>query len=224
MDVLSSEQCFFEQIMSLHLPFWSLFTSSINEYFDLHLWLYIAFHVLTQMSANSWAAETAIVPNFSFREIHRGRPTHLQTMTTEKLTLTKTVSSNLPAAIDGTTDRCSQADSLDSLLADLDANDEEEQPIQEDVPAIGASRKVPEELLHINPANGLTEIEVGQRRGEFGLNQMKEENRSHVKQFLSFFVGPVQFVMEVIIPIDFLEKSSTADSALIRQRVAWRLL
>lgn len=129
------------------------------------------------------------------------RPTHLETMTTESLTLAKTISSDPSCAHDGPTDRCSRIDSLDSLLEDLDAGDEEEKPVEEEVVAVGASRKIPDELLHTNLTTGLSESEVGQRRRVYGLNQMKEENRSHIKQFLSFFVGPIQFVMEVTMSI-----------------------
>ena len=163
------------------------------------------------MSANSWAAESATVPIRLSHEI------------AEQLDLTKTVISDPPIASDGTTDRFSHADSFDSLLAALDADDEEGQPVEKDVPTVGGSYKVPEELLHINPINGLTDIEVGQRRGDFGFNQMKEEKRSHVKHFIWFFVGPIQFVMEVITCTDRSKKASTTDPTLIRQRVSWRL-
>ena len=118
-------------------------------------------------------------------------------MTTQKLTLQDTVSLEPPGAHDGTAEHCSDIDSLDGLLAELDAGEEEQQFVEEEVTAIGDPKKIPEEYLHTDPAIGLIEHEVLQRRKMYGWNQMREENRSHVKQFLSFFVGPIQFVMEV---------------------------
>lgn len=44
---------------------------------------------------------------------------------------------------------------------------------------------------------GLTSEEVLQRRKKYGLNQMKEEKENLILKFLGFFVGPIQFVMEV---------------------------
>jgi H+-transporting ATPase len=44
---------------------------------------------------------------------------------------------------------------------------------------------------------GLTEEEVAARRKQYGPNQLKEEKENLYLKFLSFFVGPVQFVMEV---------------------------
>lgn len=44
---------------------------------------------------------------------------------------------------------------------------------------------------------GLTSVEAAQRRKKYGPNQLKEEKENMLKKFLSFFVGPVQFVMEV---------------------------
>ena len=44
---------------------------------------------------------------------------------------------------------------------------------------------------------GLTSEEVLQRRKKYGLNQMKEEKENMILKFFSYFVGPIQFVMEV---------------------------
>ncbi|KAL4999254.1 hypothetical protein BDV10DRAFT_193715 [Aspergillus recurvatus] len=43
---------------------------------------------------------------------------------------------------------------------------------------------------------GLSSLEAAQRRKKYGPNQLKEEKENMFKKFLSFFVGPVQFVME----------------------------
>ena len=47
--------------------------------------------------------------------------------------------------------------------------------------------------------SGLTEQEVQARRRKYGLNQMKEEKENLILKFFSYFVGPIQFVMEVSI-------------------------
>jgi H+-transporting ATPase len=44
---------------------------------------------------------------------------------------------------------------------------------------------------------GLTNAEVISRRKKYGLNQMKEDKENLILKFLMYFVGPIQFVMEV---------------------------
>ena len=62
---------------------------------------------------------------------------------------------------------------------------------------VGPLRSVPEELLQTDTRVGLVEPEVVQRRKKYGLNQMKEERENLFLKFLGYFVGPIQFVMEV---------------------------
>lgn len=85
---------------------------------------------------------------------------------------------------------------IDALIEDLESQDghqvEEE---EEETP--GGGRTVPEDMLQTDSRVGLTESEVIARRKKYGLNQMKEEKENHFLKFLSFFVGPIQFVMEV---------------------------
>lgn len=86
---------------------------------------------------------------------------------------------------------------LDALIDELESLDgraveEEESPVDP-----GGARTVREELLQTNPEYGLSDNEVTARRKKFGLNQMKEEKVNLVLKFLSYFVGPIQFVMEV---------------------------
>lgn len=85
---------------------------------------------------------------------------------------------------------------MDALIDDLESQngdvvDEEEET------EVGAARAVPEELLQTDTRRGLTEAEVLLRRKKFGLNQMKEEKENLFLKFLGYFVGPIQFVMEV---------------------------
>lgn len=88
-------------------------------------------------------------------------------------------------------------ESLDKLLATLDAEDGGQIPTQEEVVPVGASQKIPDDWLETDPAIGLTYDQALQRRKKCGWNQMKEEKHNVFKQFAMFFVGPIQFVMEV---------------------------
>src|SRR6201996_5641165 len=84
---------------------------------------------------------------------------------------------------------------IDALIEDLesqDGNDEEEETVEP-----GGARIVPEDLLQTDTRHGLTTQEVANRRKKYGLNQMKEEKENLILKFLGFFVGPIQFVMEV---------------------------
>ncbi|EAW08453.1 plasma-membrane proton-efflux P-type ATPase [Aspergillus clavatus NRRL 1] len=60
----------------------------------------------------------------------------------------------------------------------------------------GVTRRVSEEMLQTDPQKGLSESEAQYRRRKYGLNRMKEEKENKFRKFLSFFIGPVQFVME----------------------------
>lgn len=89
---------------------------------------------------------------------------------------------------------------IDALIEDLESEDghaafEEEE--EEGNAATG--RVVPEDMLQTDSRVGLTEAEVVQRRRKYGLNQMKEEKENLILKFFSYFVGPIQFVMEVSI-------------------------
>jgi H+-transporting ATPase len=88
---------------------------------------------------------------------------------------------------------------MDALIEDLEsqdghADDEEEEEVQP-----GGGRVVPEDMLQTDTRVGLTESEVLARRKKYGLNQMKEEKENLILKFFGFFIGPIQFVMEVSI-------------------------
>jgi H+-transporting ATPase len=86
---------------------------------------------------------------------------------------------------------------IDALIAELESEDgdlEEEEGEHE--PGMSA-KPIPEELLNTDTRKGLTSQEVIDRRKKFGLNQMAEEKENLFKKFLGYFVGPIQFVMEV---------------------------
>ena len=87
---------------------------------------------------------------------------------------------------------------MDALIDELESQDghlEEEEEEAEGTP--GGGRVIPEDQLQTDTRTGLTEAEVHIRRKKYGLNQMKEEKENLILKFLGYFVGPIQFVMEV---------------------------
>ncbi|EGE03888.1 plasma membrane ATPase [Trichophyton equinum CBS 127.97] len=86
---------------------------------------------------------------------------------------------------------------MDQLIADLESQDGHIDEIdEEDDDQPGGERPVPDELLQTDTRTGLTDAEVTTRRKKYGLNQMKEEKENLILKFFSYFVGPIQFVME----------------------------
>lgn len=87
---------------------------------------------------------------------------------------------------------------MDALIDELESQDghaEEEEEEGETTPAGG--RVIPEDQLQTDTRIGLTEQEVLFRRKKYGMNQMKEEKENLILKFLGYFIGPIQFVMEV---------------------------
>ncbi|KAL2019447.1 hypothetical protein VTK56DRAFT_9652 [Thermocarpiscus australiensis] len=85
---------------------------------------------------------------------------------------------------------------IDALIEDLESNDGHGNFEEEEEVSPGGGRVVPEDMLQTDTRVGLTSEEVLQRRRKYGLNQMKEEKENLILKFFSFFVGPIQFVME----------------------------
>jgi H+-transporting ATPase len=86
---------------------------------------------------------------------------------------------------------------MDALIEELESEDPEPAVVEEDFTSPTAGRVVPEELLNTDTRVGLEEWDVIARRKKFGLNQMKEEKQNLILKFLGYFVGPIQFVMEM---------------------------
>lgn len=86
---------------------------------------------------------------------------------------------------------------FDRLLEEIESDDEDEDKSEKHELGLESQTNVPENLLRTDVIQGLSESEVKDRRSTYGLNQLKEHRRSHVKEFFMFFVGPIQFVMEV---------------------------
>lgn len=89
---------------------------------------------------------------------------------------------------------------IDALIDDLESQAGDEEEYDEDAAPGSSARPVPEDLLQTDTRNGLTSAEVEQRRRRYGLNQMREDKENLILKFLMYFVGPIQFVMEVRVP------------------------
>lgn len=87
------------------------------------------------------------------------------------------------------------ADSLDLLLSRLESNKAEDVEDQCTNEAYGIGRPVSETDLNTDPAIGLTTEEVYARVKRYGINTLAGKEHSLVLQFLSYFVGPIQFCM-----------------------------
>lgn len=102
-----------------------------------------------------------------------------------------------PSEHDAVSSNTDSIEAFDELLASLESDDETELSTESQTTALGEARPVPTVLLETPPNRGLDDAEVLSRRKRYGWNVMKKERRSHLKTFLMFFVGPIQFVMLV---------------------------
>ena len=119
---------------------------------------------------------------------------------------TAPVSEKTEAALDDD----DEDEDMDALIDDLESDDG--QPAdEEEVIEAGGARPVPEELLQTDTRFGLSDAEVLLRRKKFGLNQLKEEKENMILKFLSYFVGPIQFVMEVSVGQQFEQNLRAAE-------------
>ncbi|KAJ3011458.1 plasma membrane H+-ATPase [Thoreauomyces humboldtii] len=55
--------------------------------------------------------------------------------------------------------------------------------------------KIPDEMLNTDERTGLTTEECEKRKRKYGLNQLQEHKENLLLKFLSFFSGPIQYVM-----------------------------
>jgi len=98
---------------------------------------------------------------------------------------------------------------MDALIDDLESEDGAINDEADEKTEAGAARPVAEELLQTSTTHGLADAEVLVRRKKFGLNQMKEEKQNMILKFLGYFVGPIQFVMEVCFLASFTRLQSS---------------
>ena len=96
-----------------------------------------------------------------------------------------------------TLDDDEEDEDIDALIDDLESQDGGVAEEEEEEEAAGGTPPISEDFLQTSTRTGLTEAEVVQRRKKFGPNQMKEEKENLILKFLGYFVGPIQFVMEV---------------------------
>lgn len=115
----------------------------------------------------------------------------------DKPTLQDALAQLSPDELDAVPSNTDAVQDFDALLASLESDDEEELSIEDKIPTVGEARPVPSFLLETSPNRGLDDAELISRRKKYGWNVMKEENRSHIRTFLMFFVGPIQCVMLV---------------------------
>jgi len=95
-----------------------------------------------------------------------------------------------------------EEEDIDALIAELESEDGADDEDDEAGPGMSA-KPIPEEILQTDTRKGLTQQEVIDRRKKYGLNQMAEEKENLLKKFLMYFVGPIQFVMEVMVVLQY---------------------
>lgn len=125
-------------------------------------------------------------------------PNHLNTTIESGTFDEKTGHHDDPAVAQKPIDDEEEDEDMDALIDELESQDghaEDEEEEGEATPAGG--RVVPEDQLQTDTRIGLTESEVVARRKKYGMNQMKEEKENLILKFLGYFIGPIQFVMEV---------------------------
>ncbi len=98
-----------------------------------------------------------------------------------------------------------EIEEFEKLLEEIESDDEDEDKSGKEDLGLDSPASVPEHLLQTDVTHGLSESEVKDRRSTYGFNQLREHKRSHIKQFLGFFVGPIQFVMEVSLEPSFYD-------------------
>ncbi|KAJ5373053.1 ATPase P-type K/Mg/Cd/Cu/Zn/Na/Ca/Na/H-transporter [Penicillium concentricum] len=90
-------------------------------------------------------------------------------------------------------------ESLDCLIEDLHAEDGNHPDVDEITIRGEETCQIPADMVNTNINEGLSEAEVVLRRKKYGWNRMKEQKRNHFLNFIAFFNGPVQWVMEIAI-------------------------
>ncbi len=167
------------------------------------------------------AAKTAVKPPTQRRSDENQRPGNpgsfspaINTSGYPKSTLQEALAERSPNEPDAVPMNTDQVEDFDALLASLESDGEEELSIEDKIPTVGEARAVPSVLLETSPNRGLDDAEVLSRRKRYGWNMLKKENRSHLKTFLMFFVGPIQCVMLVSSHIHSLKPISHRSSPL----------
>ena len=109
-----------------------------------------------------------------------------------------------------------EEEDMDALIEELESQDAAADMEEEETTQPGGAKPVPEDLLQTDTRTGLSNDEVLKRRKKFGLNQMKEEKENLILKFLGFFIGPIQFVMEVSWSPKFIATRSASSTLDLR--------
>lgn len=140
------------------------------------------------------------VPSSNFTE-------HLPPVDRNPLDLKEALTDIQPSQRDSSSERrpenTNEIEEFEKLLEEIESDDEDEDKSGKEDLGLEAPTSAPDHLLQTDVIHGLSEGEVKDRRSTYGFNQLKEHKRSHIKQFLMFFVGPIQFVMEVSLEPSF---------------------
>ena len=145
---------------------------------------------------------TTRIPSSNFKE-------HLPPVDRNSLTLKEALVNIQPPERDSSSERrlddTNEIGEFEKLLEDIESDEEEEDKSEKEDLGLEAPTSAPDHLLQTDATHGLSESEVKERRSTYGFNQLKEHKRSHIKEFLMFFVGPIQFVMEVSLEPSYLQ-------------------
>lgn len=85
---------------------------------------------------------------------------------------------------------------IDELIAE-EGNDDVPDSL---VPVAAKENPYPAILMETDHRVGLTDDQVAERRNKYGRNSLTQDKENNLVKFLLFFVGPIQFVMEVCNP------------------------
>jgi H+-transporting ATPase len=87
-------------------------------------------------------------------------------------------------------------DDIDKLILDIDDGSVPLLPDDKTEKDDGAPGKsVPDDLLHTDILTGLSAEEVSKRNKLYGDNELSEKRENNILKFLTYFIGPVQYVM-----------------------------
>jgi H+-transporting ATPase len=116
-------------------------------------------------------------------------------------------------------------ENIDALIEELESHNGHTEEEQDAVEESNSCRHVPLDDLQTNTRTGLTDTEVASRRKKYGLNQMRKEEKQHpIVNFLMFFVGPIQFVMEVSVESSPDSKWIANHGMISRLLLFWQLV
>uniref|UniRef100_A0A0K3CLV9 P-type H(+)-exporting transporter n=1 Tax=Rhodotorula toruloides TaxID=5286 RepID=A0A0K3CLV9_RHOTO len=61
------------------------------------------------------------------------------------------------------------------------------------------AKKIPDDWLRTDIGRGLDDAEVEKRRGDFGYNELSSPSENQILKFISYFRGPILYVMEIAV-------------------------